>query len=546
MRFLKTLNRIVGKAGNAAYAAIAAIFLFFMAVLCVLSLFFTTGMDTFSQNYEHVFIQNESVSGVFLNIAIVILAVLIGVLLRKIAHKIPPSFYKRLPWLVAVWTILLGVIWVMSSHSMPFADTGAVVYTGRALSNNDFSKLFGENASWYFVAYRYQLGFTFWCELVYRVMRPGTHFEIFQLLNVLFLAGSYFCLLKTLGRVFKRDLVVLFCALFMLLAPQPIMTTVLIYGNLPGLFFTIAAVWFAVLFLESHKWYYGLLTGSLLGIAAVMKANTLIVLIAVCIIIALDFIRHKNFRSVVTLVVSVACCISFPKIVTWQYEMRAGSSFSVGGVPMISWMALGLSDQNGYDMPGWYASDHTIWAYELVGRDTEKAAELAKTTIKEELKALITNPRYGISFFYKKFSSQWNEPTYQSVWINQGHGFYAEREGIAALICGTGEHTEISTGPLEAGVKGYVNLLNMAVFVCVFTAAGALLLAKKKSIVFLLLPTVILGGVAYHLLFEAKSQYILAYFVLMLPIAAAGLDYLSGGAEKALGRILKKPAAKAG
>ena len=35
-----------------------------------------------------------------------------------------------------------------------------------------------------------------------------------------------------------------------------------------------------------------------------------------------------------------------------------------------------------------------------------------------------------------------------------------------------------------------------------------------------------LGGLLYHLLFEAKSQYALPYFVLLVPLAAWGLSRL--------------------
>jgi len=38
-----------------------------------------------------------------------------------------------------------------------------------------------------------------------------------------------------------------------------------------------------------------------------------------------------------------------------------------------------------------------------------------------------------------------------------------------------------------------------------------------------LLPLLILGGFSYHLLFEAKSQYTLLYYVMMFPYAAVGL-----------------------
>ena len=35
-------------------------------------------------------------------------------------------------------------------------------------------------------------------------------------------------------------------------------------------------------------------------------------------------------------------------------------------------------------------------------------------------------------------------------------------------------------------------------------------------------PLIILGGMLYHLLFEAKSQHSQGYFILMLPVAAYG------------------------
>ena len=39
----------------------------------------------------------------------------------------------------------------------------------------------------------------------------------------------------------------------------------------------------------------------------------------------------------------------------------------------------------------------------------------------------------------------------------------------------------------------------------------------------LLLPLCVLGGFLYHMLFEAKSQYIYVYAFMLLPLAAQGL-----------------------
>ena len=64
---------------------------------------------------------------------------------------------------------------------------------------------------------------------------------------------------------------------------------------------------------------------------------------------------------------------------------------------------------------------------------------------------------------------------------------------------------------------------------CVFAAytAGLIMLMKKRDIRTALLPLVIFGAMLYHIMFEAKSQYALGYFLLMMPVAAIGLDGIS-------------------
>ena len=49
---------------------------------------------------------------------------------------------------------------------------------------------------------------------------------------------------------------------------------------------------------------------------------------------------------------------------------------------------------------------------------------------------------------------------------------------------------------------------------------------RRREICQCLLPLIILGGVLYHLLCEAKSQYSFAFFLLMIPIASYGLHFL--------------------
>ena len=116
-----------------------------------------------------------------------------------------------------------------------------------------------------------------------------------------------------------------------------------------------------------------------------------------------------------------------------------------------------------------------------------------------------------INFFSKKALSQWNEPSYQSLWTNQVRAVYGERGIIASWACGKGEYA----------VKGYMNLYQQLILFGAVLGAGFAMREKSFGIAVLLLT--FFGGFLYHLLFEAKSQYAITYFILLIPIAALGL-----------------------
>lgn len=91
-----------------------------------------------------------------------------------------------------------------------------------------------------------------------------------------------------------------------------------------------------------------------------------------------------------------------------------------------------------------------------------------------------------------------------------------------------GEHT----------VKAYMNLYQQFIFVC--TLAAAFFCFKKKEVAPALLLLIILGGFSYHLFFEAKSQYALTYFILMVPLAAYGVQQLAEKADMLIAKRKEK------
>ena len=52
---------------------------------------------------------------------------------------------------------------------------------------------------------------------------------------------------------------------------------------------------------------------------------------------------------------------------------------------------------------------------------------------------------------------------------------------------------------------------------------GTIVIMRKRESIQLIFPITILGGLLFHLLFEANSKYTLTYVPMFLPIAAYGI-----------------------
>ncbi|MBO7681986.1 MAG: hypothetical protein J6T17_04435, partial [Clostridia bacterium] len=114
----------------------------------------------------------------------------------------------------------------------------------------------------------------------------------------------------------------------------------------------------------------------------------------------------------------------------------------------------------------------------------------------------------------RKNASQWADPLFQSLWTSQVRQTRNERPGwLTRLLSPKGSTT-----------------LGQVLDVLQFWAyAGALLYLifgrkDKKFFESLLLQITVLGGFVFHCVWEAKGQYTLSYFVLLLPLAVFGFE----------------------
>ena len=131
-------------------------------------------------------------------------------------------------------------------------------------------------------------------------------------------------------------------------------------------------------------------------------------------------------------------------------------------------------------------------------KDPENIGEKYKEKVKERLTYFTKNIRYALNFYIMKIASMWTENTYAAVRSN-GQDKYSFENIIEALTF-------------------YQKVL--LILMCAIILKLIIRNKKNLSLEVILLITIFIGGFLFHILWEAKSRYILPYIVVLIPLAA--------------------------
>ncbi len=415
---------------------------------------------------------------------------------------------------IFLWTFIWGYVWVHSSMVAPTEDSMLVTNASADFAKNNFDKLTGTDR--YFKNYSFQLGYVFLNEIFIRIYRLFKEYEnliFLQVINVFFLAASYVGILLINGKVFEDKRVCMLTALILAVSIAPIISATFLYGIIPGFCFGVWSIYMLLVFMDSEKTKMkvisGILSAVFLMLAVMIKTNNMIVAVAASGIAVVGMTKKgRALPDLIYLIIAVVLCSSISSAIVGMYEKRSGADLGEP-VPFVSWFSLGMNEAS--NAPGWYNIGATVGNFEANEFDPERASKSSKEHIKERIEYFKENPQYAKDFFYKKFVSQWNETSYQSIWNNTIRGQYEDKKPLADWFCN--KH--------EKGVKRYMDIYAQFVFFAVFI--GLLFLLKDNNFNAAIFPLIILGGVLYHIMAEAKSQYAMPYFILMSGFAAYGL-----------------------
>ncbi len=169
---------------------------------------------------------------------------------------------------------------------------------------------------------------------------------------------------------------------------------------------------------------------------------------------------------------------------------------------------MGTDIDNELNGPGWYDLS-TNFDYENNDFDYEKTKEYGLNKIGNNISKSINNPLKAFTFYIKKIASQYCDPLFESIWIGPidiGNGLNTKTDLLTSLYSGE---------RVEDIVVIYCKCILMVIYACAFLYAIKNLKNNPITVFFLLY---FIGGFTFHLFSEAKSQYIMVYVYLLIPL----------------------------
>lgn len=479
--------------------------------ICCLNFCITAYFDVphnqYSENITYRF------DNIFINLLLLPLAFGVLYFIINLCKKIKVS---KLLYIVLTIIFIFGIYYVNCVKAPARADSWFIGDIAREFNEGDFSQL---SPGSYLYMHPLQLGVIYYTQLIFKFFNTS-NILAFQNFNALITILCFFILFKITNYIFKNEKInKIICFLMLGFIVLPFYN-ILVYGNFPGLLFALIAILYTLKYLDTHNLKNLIILVLSISISIALKSNYLVYLIGILITLFFDLFKNFKKKTIIGMAFCLIIYFSSQPLFVAYIENISGRNLD-DGVPMIGYIYMGLHERgDNTRRSGWYLNtDNVEDIYLKHNMDTEKTAEYEFNYLKNRLVQMICSPIDTIKFFGDKIASMWAEPSLQSIWTAEPAEKYKETEDYISdkklLI-------SFFDGKLNKVVIKYLDIYEMLIF----TSSLFYICTNFKKIdrkIFILI-LIFFGGFTFHMIWEAKSVYVIPFYILFLPIAAAGLN----------------------
>lgn len=481
------------------------IFFILMTAMFVTSIFVTGVHQKFENGGIDEFVIIEK-NNLLISILVFVAGLVLVVGFYKLSDLITSRFNLNLNIIcgvVCAIALALSIIWINILKVVPGADQEFCVNYAVTMNNGDFTCL---KQSQYLANYPHLLGLIAFLRLLFKLFGEG-NYDAFRYFNAIcvpiMIYAGYRIVKKFTDDDKKTELFYLAAMLFCI----PVYAYVLyIYGDLGGPALGIAAFWFFYQCLDKLS-AKNIICFAIFTIASIsIRKNMLIFIIAMVVVLVIRLIKRVQKQDLILLLIVMLTTVFSLKYVEYLYLPEKVDTEHA--VPAIANIAMGLNDDQGY--AGWYNY------YELVVMgandwEPDAASEEAKAVIRGVyLPLYIHDPAYAADFFFRKISSQWQVPLYQSI-VSNILLYGPQNDFVMSVYFGTWNDI----------FQWFMKIYQVAMY---FFIAYLLFKKRKEDIrpeKYAMLIAAF-GGFLLSTVWESKARYIFPYFIIMIPFYALG------------------------
>lgn len=398
--------------------------------------------------------------------------------------------------------------WIINSASLPQSDAISIYDIARRARDHDLLPIAPRDS--YMSLWPFQAGLVMFVEGILRLFPEADEMTV-QLMYLPFVALSLVSAYMLVRQLFlRRRTRICWCILMALCLPYYFYVNNM-YGEIPSIALMLFSLWMVSRFLNTPSWWSCLLAGLGMAGATAIRKNSVIILIACILIIAILSFKRKIIIIGVLIFASVMGSILPGKI----YEYRAHNEMGKG-VPAISYIAMGLQWTEGRSPGAWngYHSD----LFMDCDYDREKTVELSRISIGESLEYMRENPGYAARFFCGKLTEQWCREDFSCLYstLTRDSGRSAAAWNIYQ---GSAKDRFMDIMSIHQGIIYFGALL-----FCILHGIVRRREEMGNSLWQLVLLVSFIGGFLFSILWEGGARYVMPYFVMLIPYAAEAIS----------------------
>lgn len=479
---------------------------------------------SFPRSYFNISIELEKLYLILDNPLLIALKVLLFIIvlyaLTKLLCLIPEKVGRIvIPAVLSVTACVLAFMWVRGSKTYPQADQEFTYLAGVLISRGKGAISTDAVVQSYIQMYQQQLGLAMFHAMLIKISGL-TSPKLLLGVNALCVPVILTSIYVIAYRVSKKYECAVAALLLAFTCLPMYFYTSFDYGEITSTAFSLICILFAMSVLDglgqsfsdmkkSRKvGYIASYVGGIVFafLASMVRMNSIIVMIAISAVVLVKVITTKKPIGLILI-----ACVMLGALLPGKISkaLYADAIDGRDGMPASLWIAMGMQDSDG--LSGW-TNYYNVSTFENSGYDAEKATEQAKKDIAERLSYFAANPDRAVKFYLNKFESQWNSPLYQSVQMN------SRIEGTPTIFAGS----MLSFGDAYRTARAFSNVHHSVVFL--FALIGLIyMLVKNKGIENYIIPVVVVGGMLFSLMWEAKARYCFPYYVFILSLSAVAI-----------------------